>query len=68
MGLSVDTHALLVTSGLAEFAQFELEDSGSLLQTLETGDRTRLKARAELNPTLAFRLGVLGMWEREFLD
>jgi len=67
MGLSVDTHRLLDSSGLAEYVRFELEDPASLLRTLEAGDVTRLRQRAHLNPTLAFRLGTLGVWEREFL-
>jgi asparagine synthetase B (glutamine-hydrolysing) len=67
MGLSVDVAGLIATSGLDDYVKFALHDDGSVLKTMETATSDLLERRAALNPTLAFRLGVLGLWQEQWL-
>ncbi len=67
MGLSVDVAGLIATSGLDDYVKFALHDDGSVLKTMDTATSDLLERRAVLNPTLAFRLGVLGLWQEQWL-
>ncbi len=67
MGLSVDVAALISTTGLDDYVKFMLHDAGSVLRTMDVATSDLLERRAALNPTLAFRLGVLGVWQDQWL-
>ena len=67
MGLSVDVAALIATTGLDDYVKFMLHDSGSILRSIDVATSDLLERRAALNPTLAFRLGVLGVWQDQWL-
>ena len=67
MGLSVDVAGLVTSSGLSEYVSFALEDEGSILRTLDTATSNLLQRRAHLNPALSFRIGVLGVWQEQWL-
>lgn len=67
MGLAVDTPRLMSASGLDEYAQYAVHDPSSVVHTLGLADDSTLAERAGLNPALRFRLGMLGLWQSEFL-
>ena len=68
MGLSVDTSRLMRSSGLQDYLTFVLHDRSSILRDMIADDSAGLARRADLNSALAFRLGVLGLWQHELVD
>jgi asparagine synthase (glutamine-hydrolysing) len=62
MGLSVDARALVTSSGLGDYVELALHDPRSPLLVEGRRSGTLLTARAGLNPVLAFRLGLIGVW------
>ena len=66
MGLSVDIRLLMASTGLDEYTRFALEDPASLLHQAGLRNMSQLAQRSRLNQTLAFRLGMVGLWQHEF--
>ncbi|MHB1163644.1 MAG: asparagine synthase (glutamine-hydrolyzing) [Candidatus Nanopelagicales bacterium] len=68
MGLGVDIERLMRGPGLGDYAASAMHDPDSVLRRIGLVRPGSLARRAGLNPALAFRLGMLGLWQATVLD